>query len=91
MWLEPSWGGRCGWCHSLAGRRGSATNSLGEGTAVAINNAGDIVGYFFVPAGEMHGALWPADGSGPQDLGALEVGDSCPGRGDQFEPSNRWS
>ena len=39
--------------------------------ALAINNAGDIVGYSALPNGETRAVLWPADGSGPQDLGIL--------------------
>jgi len=40
------------------------------GDAMAINNAGDIVGSIRVGAGD-HAALWPGDGSGVQDLGTL--------------------
>ena len=40
------------------------------GMAMAINNAGDIVGSILV-GGEEHAALWPADGSAQQDLGTL--------------------
>ena len=40
------------------------------GLAIAINNAGDIVGSILV-GGEEHAAFWPADGSGMQDLGTL--------------------
>jgi probable HAF family extracellular repeat protein len=40
------------------------------GDAIAINNAGDIVGSIRVGA-EDHAAYWPADGSGMQDLGTL--------------------
>ena len=54
---------------------GGAPRLLGEGSAEAINNAGDVAGSAFMPPGEMHGMLWPADGNGPQDLGAFEAGD----------------
>lgn len=40
------------------------------GDAMAINNAGDIVGSIRVGADD-HAAFWPADGSGMQDLGTL--------------------
>ena len=40
------------------------------GMAIAINNAGDIIGSIRV-GGEEHAAFWPADGSGMQDLGTL--------------------
>jgi hypothetical protein len=42
------------------------------GFATAINNAGDIVGSIHVGTGD-HAALWPADGSGLLDLGALPL------------------
>ncbi len=43
--------------------------------ARGINASGDIVGSSADSNGISRPTLWPADGSGPQDLGALEAGD----------------